>query len=293
MTDIQFEKSIIVGNQQVTGQQLTSKVRVVAILDEKGAEKLGVRYSLFQHNGVIRFGPKAIELEIQFDNAWFSHEIPRIGKLTLPGCTISKLKAFRTGDGKKKPKRMMLAFQVAYTGGPFELIEHMVKIGRGAGVSVIKPTAEQMELVPPEEPTEDPAPDVTLHSLHLTTGERVDREAGEVTVEVVRDPVSLTYDQKGWTARITLAEAEGGYSVVYAAKSPNRKLPARAPMVFTSETNARQAGALAIKGWCDKVIAGGTKPEKREATKMLSWAMDLIPSEAIIENAGVDRATGA
>jgi len=48
--------------------------------------------------------------------ATFTHEIEKIGKLELVGCEVGKFKVFRTGDGRKKPKRLMLAFSVTTAG---------------------------------------------------------------------------------------------------------------------------------------------------------------------------------
>jgi len=279
MGEIVFEKAGIFAIQQVTGKQLTSKVHVVAELNEKSAEALGVRYSLFQRNGVIRFGPKAIELELQYDNAWFSHEIVKIGKLQLVGAVVSKFKAFRIGDGKKKPKRMMLRFVVQYTGAPFELLEHVIKCGRGAGAVTVKPTEEQMNLVPKEEPTgsEDRTEvrgiDGSGQTVFECTVEDLKNAAAKLKAA---NDAALNYSEKGWSASVVVAECEGGYGVVFRAGSPNRRLPAKAPAVFAIESAAIEHGLNGIERWAEKIVAGGTKPEKNAARKMIEWVTSGI-----------------
>lgn len=271
MNDIVLEKSSILGNQQITGKQLTNNVHVVTTLTEKIAERLGVRYAFFTREGVIRDGfVPSVGLDIKFDNCWFQHEIEKIGKLTLVGATILKMKVHRQGDGKKKSKKLMFTFVVSYVGAPLELEEYLMKVQRGSGVATLK--LAQDAQVPMFEPEAKPA------------------EPADAPHEPM-DPTKLEYSVKGgWSANITVTAVADGFEVTRRANSPTKKLKQGPPAKFASEREALEEGALDINRWATKIGTSGTKPEKREAVKLIDWCYGISNRDGAANL--LDSATG-
>lgn len=263
---IHFEKAKIIGNAQVSGLTLINKLRVVSLMTAKAADELGARWLVFDREAVIRSGFTSTELDAVFLGATFVHEVEKIGKLELVGCDVGKFKAFRTGDGKKKPRRLMLAFTVTYRGGPFDLQEHLIKCGRGEGAcSVAAP--QQEEMFKKEAAKQAPsAPDPEM------------MEAA---------PLVLIYFAKsGWAANVTVAEVAEGFEMTRRAASPTKKLKQGPPVKYASESEAREEGARQIQGWAEKIAAGGTRPEKREAQKLAEWAAEhLAPLQSVAPSA--------
>lgn len=253
---ITLEKAKIVGNVQVPDLVLKNKVRIVAQLTEKSADALGVKWLLFDSKGVIRQGAQAIELDHVYAGAVVTHEIAKIGKLELAAVQASRFKVFRVGDGKKKPKKLMLAFTVLHSGSPFELVEHMIKCGKGEGIVTVE-APQQMRLDGEE-------------------GTRV-----EMRVESER-PVKREYlGKRGWSANITVAAVADGFEVTRRANSPTKKMSQGVPGRYSSEQEALEWGALEVKRWAEKIVAGGTRPEKREAAKLVEWAASMIQREIV------------
>lgn len=250
---ITFEKARIVGNAQITGLQLTNKLRVVTIVDEKIAKMLGVQWMLFDSKGIIRPGAHDFGLDNDYNGAVFTHEIPRLGKLQLEAVQATKFQVKRLGDGKKKPKKLMLVFQVIYSGAHLELQEHLIKMGKGDGiVTIVAP--EQLQLGNQE------------------GGTLVDMSPAPAGA----DPIKKDYSSKrGWSANITVTAVADGFEVTRRANSPSKKLKQGPPAKFGSEQEALEEGALDINRWATKIGTSGTRPEKREAVKLIEWCYGI------------------
>lgn len=258
---ITLEKAKIVGDVQVPDLVLKNKVRIVAQLTEKSADALGVKWLLFDSKGVIRQGAQAIELDHVYDGAVVSHEIAKVGRLKLAAVQASKFKVFRVGDGKKKPKRLMLAFTILHCGSPFELVEHMIKCGKGEG-SVTIEAPEQMK-------------------LDGGAAEGVEISVADMAA-FTEQPIKRQYSAKrGWSANITVTAMGGGFGVTRRAQSPTKKLSQGVPGIYSSEQEALEWGALEVKRWAEKIAAGGTRPEKREALKLVDWSASMIQRDIV------------
>lgn len=247
---ITFEKAKIAGNVQRCGVVMTNDVRLVSELTAGIATALDARWLLFDGKMVVRSGFKSTDLDSVFVGATFTHEIAKIGKLELNGCEVSKFKVFRTGDGKKKPKKLMVAFSVRYTGAPFDLVEHLIKVGKGEGLcSVSAPQQERL----------------------FEGGKAEDRSAQETDAA----PLKLDYaSRRGWSANVTVAAVADGFEVTRRANSPSKKLKQVPPAKYASEMQARQEGIGDIRRWAEKIAATGERPEKREAGKLIDWCAE-------------------
>jgi hypothetical protein len=138
-------KAQLYKNEQTTGKVLKNKLSFVALLTQKEAVELGVPWLVFEKGGAIREGFTNIALQAQFIDATLTHDVGKINKLELNGVEVSHFAAKRLGDGKKKPKKVMLVFSAFYDGPPFQLQEHLLKVGRGEGDLIIK-APEQLQI---------------------------------------------------------------------------------------------------------------------------------------------------
>lgn len=243
---IEFEKAKIVRNEQTGGAQLINRLRVVAVVNEKIATALGVRWTLFDKNGVIRHGPTSIELDNIYEDAGFHLQIGAKAELSLEGVTAGKFKLFTQGDGKKKPKRMMVAFVLRHAGSAkgtsgLMLQEFLMSYITAEGKCRLK-YAEQGELL------------------------------GEKTTEIA--PQMRTFKEGGYTAMIAVSEVPEGYAVIRkAASTRGSKLPQKPPDVSPSEQEALAIGAYDIRVWADKIVASAkSKAEQKHAAKLSEWA---------------------
>lgn len=257
---ITFEKARIVGNVQLTGLTLTNKLRLATYIDQKIARMLGVEWMLFDSKGIIRNGAHDIGLDNDYNGARFTHEIPKLGKLQLEAVQATKFQVKRLGDGKKKPKKLMLVFQVIYTGAHFELQEHLIKMGKGDGTVTIE-APEQLQLGNAE------------------GGTRVEMSGKPEELP----PAEMMYEQKGFTALITVTAVADGFEVTRRAASPTKKLKQGPPAKFASEREAIEEGALDVKRWAEKNAAAEGRGKKRaDWNALANWAAELIQPSNLI-----------
>lgn len=281
MSNIVLETGKIIGNTQITGQQFTNKLRVVSQLTPQVAELMGVRYTLFQKDGVIRFGAKAVELEVEYENAWFIHEIDKVARLELPGVSVGKFKAFRVGDGKKKPKKMMISFQVIHVGNPFPLTEHLMKVMRGVGRATIKPTEEQQTGMFSAEVV----PDEKLAAEQAAKGWPTPDGNGHYNAKPIAKYKS---NDKKWTASLFTLELATGWTMAFSCTwgTGKQEIPlVESSEPFSSETEAISwAANLIIQEMRDK-CEKGSAVSKREARKMRDWAAKYVQAQTVMETA--------
>ena len=152
---IKLTTARLVRNVQKPGQVLTNSLIYTALLTHQIARDLGAGWLVFEKGGAVRSGFDSVALDAEFNDATITHSRDKISTLTLSGVRVSKFTAHRLGDGKKKPKKLMLSFHVEHVGNPFELQEHMIKLGKGDGDLTID-APEQLELAtqPAKEPKE-------------------------------------------------------------------------------------------------------------------------------------------
>lgn len=262
---ITFEKARLAGNVQRPGMQLSNNLRVVTELTAKVAVALDARWLLFDKESVIRSGFTKTDLDSVFVGATFTHEIAKIGKLELVGCEVSKFVVFRTGDGKKKPKRLMVAFTVKYSGGCFDLIEHLARAGKGEGVSSVS-APQQEKLFGNDKPAEDgPAKGFPTPNEHGF-------------FEKVKPVKRYKSNDKKWHAELYLVETEKGWEQAAGANTNTGSFSH--PLRVTDEPFASEAEALAYAANCvvqyvrDRCEVGSAA-SKREARKMRDWAVEF------------------
>lgn len=251
---ITLEKAKIVTNHQVTGQQLKNKFTVVSILSEAVAEELDAAW-LFDPSNNAREGYKALDLEAVMNGAVFTHKIEKIGTLTLPAVTVSRFRAFRINEGKKKSKKLMLSMVVEHGGAPFELIEHLIKVGRGEGLCTVK------------------APEVAQMSI-VTNPQ--DKDVKRVNVVKADGPVAkYKSNNKSFSAQIFVSDCDGGFCFGYVANvGPSKLVVPVSPenAVCDTENGAISLAAFAINTAAKNLGSKAKGEQKREATALAEWA---------------------
>lgn len=276
---IVLEKAQITVNHQLTGQQLVNRISLVSTLTEAVAEELGAGW-LFDDANIARPGYKSLDLDTSFTNADFKHEIPKIGLLTLKAVTAKKFRCYRVEDGKRKSKRLMVAFVVEFGGKPFELIEHMIHVGRGEGVCTIHPgEAQQGVIAEVEAPRAQGAKRIEILKKP---------EDNAVRYNIPKKPkdnvVRYKSPHKSFMAELFTTEGQEGYfwGCVATVGPQKIKMPVTKEMgPFASEGEALEQAALSV--YSKALHLHDTTKEGSEsqvnAGKIARWAQKYISAE--------------
>lgn len=144
MNDIVFEKARIAAvEHKIHAGAVTSRLKVVAIATAKIARALGARW-LLDKDALVKQGFTSVELDYALKNVRAKHAIDQVHAVELVSDLVTKFKVFRKGDDNKKSKRLMVSFQVHHTGSPFEMLEHLMKVGEGEGVCTLVPLQREL-----------------------------------------------------------------------------------------------------------------------------------------------------
>lgn len=123
------------------------KLEFTAAFDVRLAEKMGVRWTFFDSDDMIRPGLKKHELEFEIRNMKLRFEPAKLGHvLELNSEIADKFVIERKGDGKKKPKRLVLKFKLTHAGSVLPLAEFQERVGDAVGVLVLTPLQSQLPL---------------------------------------------------------------------------------------------------------------------------------------------------
>ncbi len=145
-TEIVFERARIAAvEHRISAAGVSSRIKVVAIATSKIAKAIGARW-LLDRDQLVKQGFTSVELDYAMKNVRAKHSIDKVATLEVISDLVTKFKVFRKGDDNKKSKRLMASFQVHHSGSPFELLEHLMKVGEGEGTFTLEPL--QSELFP-------------------------------------------------------------------------------------------------------------------------------------------------
>lgn len=247
--EITLEKARIVEVKHNLGKitpanTVPSVLRVVAGMTPAIAAAIGYRWLLFDKEKDVKNGYAEVTLDLELNNLRVKFEAPKIDGLDQYVDRASKFKVYTKGDGKKKGKRLMVSFLLHTFGSPFHLLEYLIKVGGVEGTCSLIPRQEEL----------------------FGTGTAADDKT-----------LTSNYEDKGWLARIEVKEMPGGmFSMTRRASGPGKKLNQVPPAEFASEMDARQAGAIAIQTWADKVKRGGERKYKIAAAKLVDWCATFI-----------------
>ncbi len=250
---ITLTKAKLVKNEQLPGQVLSNRLKFVTMLTQSVAKELGAGWLVFEKGGAVRGGFDIVELDATFPEATVIHEVGKMSRLKLQGVTASHFRAYRLGDGKKKPKKLMLSFRVEHAGPPFELMDHMLKIGKGEGECTIEAPKQQTL------PTLGPG---------FTDPDKDGRFPGT-------EPAASKKIGKTAIGHLYAVEAVGGWywgASGQAAKQIHQNPLRMANGPMESEQAALQAGAADLTEFLEKHASKVRGAEKEAATKLAEWA---------------------
>lgn len=143
-TEIVFERAKITAvEHKIHSGSVSSRVKVVAIATAKIARAIGARW-LLDKDALVKAGFTSVELDYLLKNVRAKHSIDKVANLEMVSDLITKFKVFRKGDDAKKSRRLMVSFQIHHAGSPFELLEHLMKVGEGEGVCTLIPLQSEM-----------------------------------------------------------------------------------------------------------------------------------------------------
>ena len=146
MNPVVFEKSRITAVEHKLGNGgVSSRIKVAAVFTAKVAQALNAKWVLFDKEQLVKDGFKSVELDAEVKNIGIRFEVPKLGgALDLTSESATNFKVLRMGDGKKKAKKLMVQFRIQHAGSPFELLEHMIRVGGAEGTLTLTPLQKEM-----------------------------------------------------------------------------------------------------------------------------------------------------
>lgn len=133
------------GANKVKSVLVFSGTLTTGIVKELGAS------IVIDKGGIIKSGFDSLKFSAGYRDATVKH-FHKVSNLEMNGCIVDNFLAHRIG-GKKKPKKMLVSFRVTYGGPPFQLVEHMLKLGKGEGeMTVDAPEQQDLPLTADKQP---------------------------------------------------------------------------------------------------------------------------------------------
>ncbi len=265
---IEFEKAKVAENKQVGKKGVTiHKIKVVAQVTEASAKALGddVRNTLYNSKGIIRPSFGQMDLTHAFADASFHLSVTGVkgAELRLDAVLAHRFRVAMRGDGDKKPKRLICAFEVEY-------------INRATGASSIDLWTFVNSYIN------------AIGTCRLKYPEQQPMFTDKKE-EVV--PGTHVYEAGKFSATIKIAESQGGWTSTRKAAAGDKKLPQKPGVESASESEALALAAYDVRKFADK-IAGATRGKaKDEAAALSNWASGFIATPVPAETVPITRHT--
>lgn len=147
MKAVIFERARINAiEHKIANGNVSSRIKCSAQFTTKNATSMEARWVMFDRDELAKSGYKAIELDYEMKNLRLRFAVPEMKEheLDLTCELAAAFKVFRQGDGKKKPKKLMVQFKLETNGSPFELLEYMIKIGGAEGKLELEPLQKEL-----------------------------------------------------------------------------------------------------------------------------------------------------
>lgn len=127
---------------------VTSKLKFAAIFDQAAAKAIGVEYTLFQKGGDIRTGYASLELDFRLADLKLFYVVKgfETHALDLRSHSADKFVIRKKGDGKKKPSKLVVTFNVLHIGQYLELANWWERYGGADGVLTLTPQQTELPL---------------------------------------------------------------------------------------------------------------------------------------------------
>lgn len=159
---IHFSSAQVVGiENKIQHGHCLSRIKIAALFDATVAKKMNAQWIVFDNKRDIREGFNELGLAYEMRDFTFRFEVPKMPDQVLEiGSELAgKFKVMRSGDGKKKPKKLLIKFVVEHHHNPFSLLEWLLKVGGAQGALTLttkqaslplaegKPESERREVV--------------------------------------------------------------------------------------------------------------------------------------------------
>jgi len=142
--EIMFEQARIMAvEHKIVGNAVTSKMKIVAIATPEVACALGAQ-CLLDRGILVTRGFNVVELDFSMKNLRVTHVVPKISTVVTNSETAFRFRLFRKGDDAKEDKKLMVSFVVQHNGSPFEILEHLMKVGEAEGLCALLPLPSEM-----------------------------------------------------------------------------------------------------------------------------------------------------
>lgn len=284
--EIVFERARIVAvEHKISAGSVSSRMKVVAIATAKIARAIGARW-LLDKEALVKQGFTSVELDYLMKNVRAKHAIDKV-QLELVSDLITKFKVFRKGDDAKKSKRLMVSFVVHHVGSPFELLEHLMKVGEGEGICTLVPLQVEMFDKQPEAKPKKVAPlqlttEVKVPAEIAAAGPRMPRQANDAGVFAgIRPLARYKGKAKTFWAELYAVEHGDGFLCGYRVKvghAGREGMPSTDGVIHESQAKALAVAAEVVAEVAGNIERTGIRSHKREAAAMVEWAEKYIAS---------------
>lgn len=288
-TEIIFDKARITAvEHKISSGVVTSRLKVVAIATAKIARAIGARW-LLDKEALVKQGFSSVELDYALKNVRLKHGIEKVAHVELVSELVTKFKVFRKGDDNKKSKRLMVSFQAHHSGSPFELLEHLMKVGEGEGTCTL--IGLQAEMFP--KTTAEPKPKTKGRQITLPSAPKKtpptklkplpsDQPNAHGVFATAKPVAQYKGGEKRFYAALFAVEVEYGYVAGYhvqAGHAGQAAMPVKDGPYYGTEADTLQAAAKVVIELAGNVARTGIRSHKREAEKMVEWAEKFILPE--------------
>lgn len=140
-TEIVFERAKIM-DVKVASAAASHQIKFVAIATAKIARSIGASW-LLDKKEVVRSGFILTKSDFTLASVRLKHSFEK-SQVEQIAEKVSQFKVFRTGDGKKQSKSLMIQFVAHVSGGPFDVMQHWHNVGEGEGVCTLIPLQSEM-----------------------------------------------------------------------------------------------------------------------------------------------------
>ena len=139
--EVTFEKAAIIDIKLGIAAG-SYQIKLVAAATAKVARAIGAPWLLDKY-ALVRGGFSLAKCDYVFGSATLKHVMDK-SSLEVLCDKISLFKVFRTGDGKKQAKRLMISFTARTTVPVFLALEHWMKVGEAPGLCTIVPMQSEL-----------------------------------------------------------------------------------------------------------------------------------------------------
>lgn len=136
---LKFDNATVVATEHRFAQGVTH-IKIVGEVNAAIADNLGIRYVAFDRDQFIKRGYKSIELDYESGALKMVLQVQGYqGEVQVEAQKACSFKVIKSGDGRKKPRRLLVAFKVIAAGLQHELEVWIAYKGGAKGTIELTP----------------------------------------------------------------------------------------------------------------------------------------------------------